>query len=265
MVNACYGMMVTDIIRDDINYINNEWKTVEHSAQAEIDKYNNSSTRFLYYPWGVWVTAYARRNLFTGIYEFKDDYVYSDTDSIKVKNIEKHKKYIEEYNKMVITKTIKALKFHNIPFEMSEPKTIKGIKKPLGVWDFDGNYSSFKTLGAKRYIVEYSMDDRNGENKGKISLTVAGVNKHVAIPYLKKKYGEKIFENFNEDLEIPSEYSGSNTHTYIDEEREGIVKDYQGNYFHYKEQTAVHLEKSAYKFSIGKQFADYLKNLQPLD
>lgn len=265
MVNCCYGMMVTDVVRDDINYINNEWKSIEHSAQAEIDKYNNSTTRFLYYPWGVWVTAYARRNLFTGIYEFKDDYVYSDTDSIKVKNYEKHTRYVKEYNKMVINKTKKALEFHNIPFEMSEPKTIKGIKKPLGVWDFDGHYTYFKTLGAKRYMVKYSMDERNGSNKGETSLTVAGVNKHVAIPYLKDKYGEKIFENFNENLEIPAEYSGSNTHTYIDEKREGIVKDYKGNYFQYKELTAVHLEKSAYKFSIGKQFADYLKNLQPLD
>ena len=32
------------------------------------------------------------------------------------------------------------------------PKTIKGETKTLGVWDFDGFYTDFKTLGAKRYI-----------------------------------------------------------------------------------------------------------------
>ena len=40
-------------------------------------------------------------------------------------------------------------------FEDLQPKTNNGIKKLIGVWDFDGSYSRFKTLGAKRYLVEY--------------------------------------------------------------------------------------------------------------
>lgn len=67
----------------------------------QIAKYNDSTTRFLYYPWGVWVTAYARRNLWTGIVNIADDYVYSDTDSIKFLNYEKHTGFIEEYNRRV--------------------------------------------------------------------------------------------------------------------------------------------------------------------
>ena len=76
-LNSCYGMMVTDIVRDSYIYAD-EWLPDTPDFNTAIEKYNNSSNRFLFYPWGVWVTAYARRNLFTGIIEFKNDYIYSD-------------------------------------------------------------------------------------------------------------------------------------------------------------------------------------------
>jgi hypothetical protein len=66
-------MCVTDPCRDNILYENGEWKTEPSSVEEMIEKYNKSRTRFLYYAWGIWVTAYARRNLFTGIVEFKDE------------------------------------------------------------------------------------------------------------------------------------------------------------------------------------------------
>ena len=60
--------MVTDIIRDVIGYDNElEWNTKETNAQKELEKYNKSRRRFNFYPWGVFCTAYSRRNLWTGI------------------------------------------------------------------------------------------------------------------------------------------------------------------------------------------------------
>ena len=38
------------------------------------------------------------------------------------------------------------------------PKTIEGETKPLGVWDYDGHYDEFKSLGAKRYIGRSDID-----------------------------------------------------------------------------------------------------------
>ena len=75
---------------------------------------------------------------------------------------------------------------YGIPLELASPKTIKGIEKPLGVWDYEGNYSRFKTLGAKRYMYEIDND---------IHITVAGVSKKSGSEYLKYKYktNDKIF------------------------------------------------------------------------
>lgn len=70
MVNALYGMIVTDILRDEILFNNGDgihdkmWLSDSKNLEEAISLYNKSYNRFLYYPWGVWVTAYARRNLF---------------------------------------------------------------------------------------------------------------------------------------------------------------------------------------------------------
>lgn len=103
-INSCYGMCVTDICRDESIYNeNDEWLTElksEEDIEKALRKYNNSKRRFLCYQWGIWVTAYARRNLFSGIKEFGYDYIYSDTDSLKVMNKDNHIDYINGYNKI---------------------------------------------------------------------------------------------------------------------------------------------------------------------
>ena len=263
MLNSSYGMAVTDIVRDEYKYIGGWTPPIKPDKVAALNKYNRSVSRFLFYPWGVWVTAYARRNLFSGICEFKGDYIYSDTDSIKVVNAENHMDYINSYNEKIRQQLYAAMDFHGLPRESIEPKTIKGVKKCLGVWDFDGNYVRFKTLGAKRYMVEYSQDKRNGDKKGKITLTVSGLNKKKCIPYLLKKYGrEKIFDHFNDELKIPGEHTGKLMHTYIDDERRGVVTDYLGNRAEYHELSAVHLSAAAYELSLSEEYVNYLLSIE---
>lgn len=252
MLNSCYGMAVTDICRDLITYTN-EWGMSSANIDESIEQYNNNPSRFLFYPWGVWVTAYARRNLFTGIINFNNDYVYSDTDSIKTINRDKHIKYIEEYNKRARNQLIEAMKYHKLSLDMIEPKTIKGEKKCLGVWDYEGTYNKFKTLGAKRYMVQ---------KDGKVNITVSGLNKKIAVPYMVEKWGDKVFDHFNNDLYIPPEYTGKNTHTYIDEEKQGVVTDYLGVSCEYYEKSSVHLMKSDYSLSLSKEYVDYIMGIQ---
>ena len=202
--------------------------------------------------------------------EFGNDYVYSDTDSVKGLNIDNHKEFIEKYNKNIVKKLEKALKWHNLPLESISPKTITGKIKTLGVWDFEGVYSRFKTLGAKRYMVE---------KDNKISMTVSGVNKKFAVPYLVKKYGDKIFDNFTNELYIPKKTpqnmkifdsnglkienpTGKNTHTYLDFSQQGIIKDYQGNIDEYDEFSSTHLEPTDFTLTLSNKYIDFLMGIR---
>ncbi len=258
MLNACYGMMVTDICRDEIKYTKfDTWETEKPDIETAISNYNKSLKRFLFYPWGVWVTAYARKNLFTGIIEFDNDYVYSDTDSVKVLNYKNHLEYIEQYNAQCRAKLEAACKYHGLPFSVMEPKTIKGEKKLLGIWDFEGVYSRFKTLGAKRYMTE---------KDGKISLTVSGVNKKFAISHLLEEYGrDGIFQAFDNYLKIPPDYTGKNTHTYIDEERNGVLTDYTGIELEFHELSGIHLEAADYSLSMSETYIKFLRGLRTFE
>lgn len=257
MVNAAYGMTVTDICRDEIEYesrrLDSVWSKERPDLETAIDKYNKSSQRFLYYPWGVWVTAYARRNLFSGIYACGDDYVYSDTDSIKVLNPESHMDYIRNYNKIVVDKLNDAMEYHGLPESSYKPKTIKGVEKCLGVWDNEGVYTRFKTLGAKRYMTE---------KDGEISLTVSGLNKHVAMPYLMKKYGDDIFEAFDDDLYIPPNYTGKNMLTYIDDEQDGIVTDYLGETAEFHTPSGIYMAPTDYSLNLSAEYLKYLMGVK---
>lgn len=282
-LNSCYGMIVTDIVRDSYIYAD-EWLSDTPDFNTAIEKYNNSSNRFLFYPWGVWVTAYARRNLFTGIIEFKNDYIYSDTDSIKTVNRENHLKYINDYNEMIRNRLYKAMDFHCLAHDLIEPTTVKGEKKCLGVWDFEGYYTRFKTLGAKRYMVEkyiplkvkkrHKIKRVNGNIKTSsfkpseyeyhVNITVSGLNKKIAVPYLKQNFGDNIFKEFKQGLYVPPEYTGKNTHTYIDNERSGVLIDYLGNKCTYHELSAVHMEGSDYHLSLSKEYVDYLTEIKTI-
>jgi hypothetical protein len=252
LLNACFGMMVTDIVRDE-NIFDEEWIT-KHPDPATvdelIDQYNNSHNRTLFYPWGIYCTAYARRNLFTGIMECKNDYIYSDTDSIKIINPEAHKPYIEKYNRIITRKIQVMCDTLKIDYSMTCPKTIEGKSKPLGVWDYDGHFQQFKTLGAKRYIYQY--------DNLKWNLTVSGVNKKSAIPYLYEKYGDRIIDKFADGLHIPEEATGKLLHTYIDTPCDGILRDYLGNLHEYHEKSFIHLEGTTYDLGISNIYNAFL-------
>ena len=253
LLNSLYGMCVTSIVHDTISFNGIEWTTENGNLDEELKNYNTDKNRFLFYHWGVWCTAYARNNLYTGIKECKEDYIYSDTDSVKIFNADKHKMYFEKYNKWILQKLEKCLNYHNIPIYFISPKTVKGEIKTLGIWDFDGFYTDFKTLGAKRYI--FKKDN-------KLNITVCGLSKKSGKEFIENQKNPFIF--FNEGMYIDSEHTGKMTHTYIDKEIENTITDYLGNTAYYHEKSYIHLEKTDYLLSLSDMYIKYFMGVQKL-
>lgn len=257
MLNSIYGMSVTDIVRAEIEY-NEEtdtWAKIEKDnddINGILEKYNNSWSRFLYYAWGIRVTAYARRNLFSGILELGEDYIYSDTDSIKGINFDRHMKYIEDYNKEVERKLKLMCSYYDIDFNLCKPKTINGEEKLIGVWDYDGHYKRFKTLGAKRYMVE--------NDRGEIQYTIAGLPKNKCIDYMTKQGGGDAFNFFDDNMQVPKEESHKNLHSYIDYETKGTLTDYLGNKAPYQEFNSIHIEETMFTLTLSADYINIMLN-----
>lgn len=256
MINAAYGMMVTDPIRDELMYSDNTFYTIPKNIAEGIDKYNTNIRRFLFYPWGVWVTAYARANLFSGIIEMGDDYIYSDTDSIKSMNTERHENYFNSYNAQILDKIELASQYHNLDKSLFAPYTKKGKQKIIGVWDDEGVYDKFKTLGAKRYLTMKGVQS----TEPKYMITLAGSNKKKTMEYLVGT-GDP-FGNFTDGLSIPPENSGRLILSYIDNETTGTVVDMFGVPYEYHELSSIHMEKSEYNLSMSEEFVRYLEGLR---
>lgn len=248
MLNSLYGMCVTDSIKPQYTYMNGDWQMLDIS---NIDEYNNDKQRFTYYPWGVFITAYARRNLWNGIFELGDDYVYSDTDSVKFINYEKHSEYFAEYNKNITNKIYTVLRF----FGYIDYK----LPKPLGIWDDDGHYKQFKTLGAKRYCI--LTDDDN------FKITIAGLSK-TASEYIKNRGG---FDFFIDGMTIPHDYINYSeyvtvgtakaklAHTYIDTPLTMEIIDKNGVAEEMTELSCCNLSSVDFTMSLA---TDYLRYLQ---
>lgn len=251
MLNSTYGMMVTSIIKA-LAVCNEfgEWQPdVQPDIAEALDKYNLDKKRFNFFAWGCFITSWARYNLLSGILEFGADYVYSDTDSIKSVNHEKHKTWIDWYNKDVVDRIDKVLTYYGIDPSKSRPKNKKGSEKQIGVWDWetkDEPYTEFKTLGAKRYMYTQC---------GNIHITIAGVGKKAGGKYIGSQ--SHPYDFFTDGMLIPADYSGKLTHTYLDYVQEGVLKDYRGNVMPYKELSSVHLEKAEYRMSLLDEFKDY--------
>lgn len=192
--NSLYGMAVTDIIQDSVEYDDGEWLT-KFMCEQDVDdylqelKYNAKKKPFMAYQFGVWISAYARHNLWECLMFCDEDAIYCDTDSIKVRKFYD----FTWYNDKVKQKLQNCCKFHGLDVNLTNPADTKGINHQLGNFDREDNWTEFKTLGAKRYCYRDEEDTQ-------LHLTVSGISKQ-AVLVLKDN-----IENFNEDIVFDKDY-----------------------------------------------------------
>lgn len=260
-INSLYGMMVTAFIQSEVSFDNVEWKETAITDWDVNKKINEllakfwDDTYFLSYSWGVWVTAYARRNLWKCMIPYDVKVIYSDTDSIF---LDGHGDFTE-YNNEITDKLRTMCNHYDIDFDRTRPKTIKGVEKPLGIFDRESDCTEFRTLGAKRYV------ERRPD--GKLYLTVSGVNKE-AVSCLNGN-----IESFKEGI-IFDKDSGSydengkkvgmhkNLCTYCD--NQPVIKYPDGYVSGY--QYGTNLRPTGYKLTMSDDYKDLIERLdKPFD
>lgn len=155
LFNSLYGMSVTNNIRDEVVFYNDDekikhdnktWDEVKLTNEEIIDKLNDEKkASFLSFAYGVWVTAYARNNLLRNVIKLDDYVIYCDTDSMKLAE-GYDKTVIEDYNKFVQGKIKYVSEQLQIDIDKYKPKDVDGIEHMLGLFDLDAHYEVFKTL-----------------------------------------------------------------------------------------------------------------------
>ena len=243
-INSLYGMMVTDLVSDNYIFINDMWQNNSQNIENVLaDLQARAYKNFLAYQHGIFVTAYARRNLWQTILQIDKDVIYVDTDSVKY--IGNHEEVFENYNNQIVEKLKIAMDYHKIPMSMTCPKTPKGKPKQIGIYDTENPYYEFKTLGAKRYAYTYAPD-------GQVHITVSGVN---------KSEGEKALKDirdFTPKFVFEPGYTKKLIFTYLSDMP--YILWQQGEYDEYlsKQRYGINALPTTYKMSISDEYMDLL-------
>ena len=256
-INGVYGSVAMDPVRTDFefNVEGSEFVASVPSIEDALSKHNNSRSRYLYYPWAAWVTAYSRYVLLMTMYDLIDAGVtvmYCDTDSIYHKPSPAAQDIIDRVNNEVRGRLSAAMHyrwFYATDEEVEDalaPKDIKGVRHHIGLFEVDGHYDNFKTLGAKRYAVE-----KDGEFK----ITVAGLSKGAA-SYIKEIGG---MEAFVDGLTVPAQKSGRLTHTYSEETARNLITDYMDNTCPMEQHGFIHLEPSPYVLTVSDDYTRFVQ------
>ena len=173
-LNSIYGMSCQRPVKQTIDFIDGLWIEQELPEQELLAK--NTAKAFLVYSWGVWTTAHARRELEKAINIVGPErFVYCDTDSVKF--IDDGKVSFNAYNESRKRDSIKNGGVAEDP---------AGHKHYLGVYENEGTYKRFITMGAKKYAYE--------DAAGELHITVAGVSKYKGATELARRGGLEAFK-----------------------------------------------------------------------
>lgn len=170
-LNSLYGMSAQNLIKPETVFSCGDFTVKDEDYREKLTAQNKRA--FFNYAWGVWCTAWARLRLEEGIRLAGSRFVYADTDSVK---------YLGdidwcEYNRIREDQSRK----HGA-FAVDK----KGKSHYMGVFEYEGEYAKFSTLGAKKYCSE--------DPDGTLHITIAGVGKKSGAAELKAAGGISQFK-----------------------------------------------------------------------
>lgn len=158
-LNGIFGMMYTDPVKEENTLDEHgEWVVKSPNVAEALEKFYKSRNSFLFYAWGVWCTAHARRHLQQLLDLTGDATIYCDTDSSKAVGADIEA--IEKVNREIAS----------LARERGAYASAGGIDYYMGVYEHENKepIAEFKTLGAKKY----AYVDKKG-----LHCTISGVSK----------------------------------------------------------------------------------------
>ena len=227
-LNSTYGMTVEDPCKDRVIFQDNQYIEEFRSIEEMLAEHNR--TAFLSYAWGVWVTAWARKNLQNGIDAAGYDFVYCDTDSVKVEG----DLDLTEINATAEKKAKDAGAW---------AADRNGEVHYMGVYESEGyeKPNRFSTMGAKKYVLQ--------DSKGDLHITIAGVDKRKGGKELKK------LENFREGFVFTE--AGGTESIFNDDVEMTIIRE--GRSLEIRDNVVI--RDSTYTLGITQEYRDILDGL----
>lgn len=196
-LNAIYGDTVQDPAKQKIRFEDGREVLEEKPLQELL--FESRRNVYKTYAWGVWTTAHARYRLHEMITraqhavdpdtgEVFDGFVYTDTDSVKYLGVIPD---IDYYNKIRKDASVGSGAYATDKH---------GITHYMGVYESEGTYRTFKTLGAKKYCYT--------DESGKLHTTIAGVSKSLAAAELNNDINNfRVGFTFHEAAGLESVYN----------------------------------------------------------
>lgn len=240
MLNSCYGMAVTNPLKQSASYKEGWCRSplTEEFIESKLNDMRKSGSTLMYYGQGLWITALSRRNLIYDVvlhsHDFDCDVVYTDTDSVKY--IGDHEEVFQEYNAKIYEHYKElCVRFPELSMDDFMPVDINGNSHPIGMYEDDGEYEEFITMGAKKYAYR--------EN-GDLHITVSGVSKD-GVSALNND-----IRNFKKGFTFDYDHSGKLTHFYNENQPEVDIVDVDGNVYHSSYSYGITLAPTTYTLGI---------------
>ena len=258
-MNAGYGCCATNPVKGEIVVDGYDAPTIDETTLQDsfvtnklLEKYSKKWGELVAFAWGIYVTAWERYLLVQMIIKLAPrDFVYSDTDCIKG-FLSKYQKMFNEEN-IRITNEIKELcDVRGIDFELFQPADINGKKHLLGLWDFEGIYPEFKTLGQKRYAFKKYKKGSKTLVDDKIYMVVSGVPKTAPAPATLDGFKDGLsWDIFTSNKKLVQYKDGNNLQVTLN----------KGKYDEYKvtNPCAVTIRSMSYNISLTREYKELLQ------